>query len=142
MRELIAFTDGARRGNGDTAAGVYFPEGLEGKGAGGLPVYTYGEYTGKGTNNEAEYKGLILALKHALTYSYTRLTVFSDSKLIVNQMKGLYRVDSETLLPLFSTAYTLALKLDFEINWVPREKNEEADAVCNQVLDRFQGMKN
>jgi ribonuclease HI len=142
MRQLIAYTDGARRGNGDTSCGVFFPYGLEGKGIGGLPVYTYGEYTGKGTNNEAEYSGLILALKHALTYSYTSLKVFSDSQLIVKQMRGIYRVESSSLRPLYEKAYTLACQLDFEINWVPREQNTEADRICNEVLDRHQGKTN
>lgn len=143
MRELIAFTDGGSRGNpGDAASAAHYPHLSTPDEKNFWGQITDAKYIGVRTNNEAEYEALILALRRALQDDYTKLTVFSDSKLMVNQMKGNFRVESPLLLPLYEEAYTLACQLDFEINWIPREKNKEADAVCNQVLDQVQGMKN
>lgn len=140
MRELIAYTDGGSRGNpGPAAAAVYFPDGLvdaafdEYTNVGRL--HTEGKYIGTRTNNEAEYEALILALQRALNHGYDKLTVFTDSEVMMKQMRGVYRCGAPTLIPLFEKAYGLACQLDFEINHVPREQNKEADTIVNEVLN-------
>jgi ribonuclease HI len=142
MRQLIAYTDGARRGNGDACAAAYYPNGATpNEKSLGAVVHDH-VLLGMKTNNEAEYSGLILALERALSDGYQKLKVFSDSQLIVKQMQGVYRVESSSLRPLYEKAYTLACQLDFEIKWIPRAQNTEADRICNEVLDRHQGKTN
>ena len=126
----VAFVDGGSRGNRDAAAAAYFP----------LSNETVSKFLGKKTNNEAEYAGLILALNHVLESGLVGLKVYSDSELMVKQMQGKYRTESESLRPLWLEAFGLSQKLDyFEIQHVPREANKIADAEVNVVLDRIQG---
>ena len=85
-----------------------------------------------GTNNQAEYAGLIVGLMKAEGMDITEVEVFGDSMLVVKQMQGAWRVKSEGLRPYYLRAYELARKFDaFKIDWIPREENAEADALSN-----------
>ena len=96
-----------------------------------------GEYLGLQTNNFAEYSGLLAALDYAHKERISALKVFSDSELMVKQMKGQYRVKSPGLIPLFERARSLARKLQyFSIEHIRREQNRDADRMVNQVLDK------
>ena len=118
--------DGAARGNpGPASYGVVVrrPD--------GTPLETIGKYIGRHTNNVAEYYSLIAALDYAAAKGIKRLRVLSDSQLIVNQMKGLYKVKHPDLRPLHERAKKLAAGLEaFAIQYIPREQNGEADAAA------------
>src|ERR1035437_3532423 len=122
--------DGAARGNpGPASYGVIVrrPD--------GTPLESLGKYIGRHTNNVAEYYALIAALDYAAAKGIKRLRVQSDSQLIVNQMKGLYKVKHPDLQPLHERAKKQAASLEaFTIQYVPREQNGDADALANAAL--------
>jgi ribonuclease HI len=128
---LIIYTDGGSRGNPGPAAIGYT---VAGRG--------YGEYIGETTNNIAEYKAIIAALKKAKatlgkeTAKKTDVEVRMDSQLACRQLSGQYRVENAGLQPLFFEIWNL--KFDFKsvvFVHVPREENTAADAEVNKVLD-------
>jgi ribonuclease HI len=133
----IANIDGAARGNpGPASYGVVIRK------PNGSPLETVGKYIGRHTNNVAEYYALIAALDYAAAKGIKRLRVHSDSQLIVNQMKGLYKVKHPDLRPLHERAKKQAAGLEaFTIQYVPREQNREADAAANAALDNTGGVK-
>jgi acyl dehydratase/ribonuclease HI len=129
--------DGAARGNpGPAAYGVVVrrPDGTTHE--------SLGKYIGRHTNNVAEYYALIAALDYAAASGIKRLRVFSDSQLIVNQIKGLYKVKHPDLRPLHERAKKQAAGLEsFTIQYVPREQNRAADDLANAALDSTSGVK-
>ena len=129
--------DGAARGNpGPAAYGVVVrrPD--------GATQESLGKYIGRHTNNVAEYYALIAALDYAVTQGIRRLRVYSDSQLIVNQIKGLYKVKHPDLRPLHERAKKQAAALEsFSIQYVPREQNQDADDLANAALDGTKGVK-
>jgi acyl dehydratase len=129
--------DGAARGNpGPASYGVVLrrPD--------GSPLESLGKYIGRHTNNVAEYYALIAALDYAVANGIKRLRVQSDSQLIVNQMKGTYKVKHPDLRPLHERAKKQASGLEaFTIQYIPRERNREADAAANAALDNTGGIK-
>jgi len=129
--------DGAARGNpGPAAYGVIVrrPDGAKHE--------SLGKYIGRTTNNVAEYYALIAALDYAAASGIRRLRVFSDSQLIVNQIKGLYKVKHPDLRPLHERARKQAAALEtFSIQYVPREQNRDADEMANAALDSTSGVK-
>lgn len=129
---VTAHIDGGARGNpGPAAYGVIIRSGD------GKIVKELGEYLGLQTNNFAEYSGLLAALEYAQKEKLPALKVFSDSELLVKQMKGQYKVNSPGLRPLFERARSLARQLPhFSIEHVRRERNRDADRMVNQVLDQ------
>jgi ribonuclease HI len=129
--------DGAARGNPGPAS-----YGLVLRRPDGTPLESLGKYIGRHTNNVAEYYALIAALDYAVANGIKRLRVQSDSQLIVNQIKGLYKVKHPDLRPLHESAKKLAAGLEaFAIQYVPREQNHEADAAANAALDNTSGVK-
>ena len=127
--------DGAARGNpGPAAYGVVIRK------PDGTTQESLGKYIGRHTNNVAEYYALIAALDYAAAQGIRRLRVYGDSQLIVNQIKGLYKVKHPDLRPLHERAKKQAATLDFfSIQYVPREQNQDADDLANAALD---GAKN
>jgi ribonuclease HI len=130
-----ANVDGAARGNpGPAAYGVLIRDGR------GEVVAQLKKYIGRMTNNVAEYYGLIAALDYAQSHGVKALRVESDSELMVKQMRGLYKVKSEDLRPLYERAAKMARGFEsFRIEHVYREQNREADALANQALDETAG---
>jgi ribonuclease HI len=129
--------DGAARGNPGPAS-----YGLVLKRPDGTTLEILGKYIGRHTNNVAEYYALIAALDYAAANGIKRLRVQSDSQLIVNQMKGLYKVKHPDLRPLHERAKKMAAALEsFMIQYVPREQNRDADAAANAALDNTSGVK-
>ncbi|MFA6391932.1 MAG: ribonuclease HI family protein [Patescibacteria group bacterium] len=132
---LIIFTDGGARGNpGPAASGVViFDEHKKILGE-------YSEYLGETTNNQAEYRAIILALKKAIELNGTRIKIYSDSELIVNQLNRKYKVKDAGLATLFVQVWNLVQKFDsVEYHHIPREKNKLADAQVNLCLDKRLG---
>jgi ribonuclease HI len=94
---------------------------------------------GKGmTNNVAEYNALIQALEKIkqLKLDNERIVVKSDSKLVINQMKGVWKTRALLVLPLFRKAQKLVSGIDVDFEWVPREENSEADRLSRLAVER------
>ncbi len=130
-KKLIIYTDGGARGNpGPAALGVVVGD------------KEYSEYLGEMTNNQAEYRALIFALKKAKALlggkkaGGAEIEVWMDSELIVRQLNGEYKIKEPELQPLFIQAWNLRLDIK-KVNFqhVPREKNKRADRLVNLVLD-------
>jgi probable phosphoglycerate mutase len=125
------FTDGGSRGNPGPAAYGFVLESEDGQ-----VLATRGETIGIATNNVAEYRGLIAGLEKAVEVGVDELEVVSDSELLVNQMRGDYKVKNETLRELVAEAIALADRLrKVRYTAVPREHNELADGLVNDALD-------
>ena len=100
------------------------------------------KYLGHKTNNFAEYSALLAALEYAVAHGYRALKVISDSELMVRQMTGQYRVSSPDLKPLYEKACGLVRQLDkFAIEHVLRGRNQHADRLANDAMDRGMGKK-
>jgi probable phosphoglycerate mutase len=127
--KVIVHIDGASRGNpGPAAYGVVMES------ADGSRLAAFSHCIGTATNNVAEYYALIAALDFAATNGIRRLRVLSDSQLIVNQIKGTYKVKHPDLRPLHERAKKQAAALEsFSIQYVPREQNGDADDLANAV---------
>ena len=130
--KLTTYTDGGARGNpGPVAAGVVIKD-MAGKNVAG-----YGEYLGRQTNNYAEYAALISALKKAKELGATEVECVLDSELVTKQMNRQYRVKEPGLQKLFIQAFNLASAFKkVSYRHVLREKNKEADAWVNKILDK------
>lgn len=128
---LIAYADGASRGNPGPAAygAVLYAEN-------GVELNALGDTIGRATNNVAEYRGAIAAVEAALDHGATSLELRLDSDLIVQQLRGRYRVRNKKLRPLYEQLTGLIERLDqFEPTHVNREFNRRADALANEALD-------
>jgi ribonuclease HI len=130
-RRLIVEADGGARGNpGPAAYGavVRDPQTSKVLAAEGLPI-------GRATNNVAEYRGLIAGLEMAHEIDPTAtLEVRMDSKLVIEQMAGRWKVRHADMKPLALQAARLQ-PATVTWTWVPRELNKAADSLVNQALD-------
>jgi ribonuclease HI len=130
-KKLIIYTDGCSKGNPGPAGigvAVYQDDGLH-------LLFAWSDDIGVTTNNQAEYKALIAALKYTVDINATEVEIRSDSELIVNQMNGSYRVKKAELKPLYTEARRLSASIkNFSIRYIPREQNRQADALANQAM--------
>jgi len=135
--EVIAYTDGASRGNpGPAAAGFILTDPK------GVRLEAKAFFIGRATNNVAEYTGIVKAIEAAIKIGAKRLIVFSDSELLVRQINGEYKVKSEHIRPLFAAAVELLGRLEnWEFRHVTRDKNKEADKLVNQALNLGQDVE-
>ncbi len=132
---LIVHIDGASRGNPGPAAYAAIIRTEAGE-----PIASLSRALGKTTNNFAEYQALVAALEFLAEHRYRRAKVFSDSELLVRQIQGTYKVNSEDLRPLYERARKIIRQLEsFSIVYVPREKNREADRLANETLNSAGG---
>ena len=138
MNSLTIFTDGGARGNpGLAAIGVVI------KNEGGSNLASLFRTIGQTTNNVAEYKAVIAALMWLKSNRVieqlrnTKINFFLDSKLVVNQLNGLFKVKDSELRELLLEARMLEQEIGGEIHYqlIPRERNWEADALVNKALD-------
>lgn len=129
---LILNVDGASRGNpGKSSAGVII------KDESGNVIERISKYIGVATNNIAEYSALIIALEMAKEIGAEKVKIYSDSELMVKQIKGEYRVKNENLKPLHQNAIDLLKHFKtYGIIYIERENNREADKLANQALDK------
>lgn len=137
VTNAVLRTDGGARGNpGHAGAGFVIQ-------VNGETVCAAGRYLGLCTNNVAEYEALIWGLENARSLGYDSVSVFSDSELLVKQLKGVYRVKHPGLKPLFLRSLELLRQFaSFEIQHVRREQNAEADALANQAMDEMRTVGN
>jgi probable phosphoglycerate mutase len=133
---VIVEADGGARGN----------PGPAGYGAVVLHVSTgevlaeRSEGIGVATNNVAEYQGLLAGLRAAATLGARRVDVRMDSKLVVEQMSGRWKIKNSALQSLALEAQKLARQFDrVRYEWIPRERNSRADRLANQAMDAQAG---
>ena len=132
---LQIYTDGGSKGNpGQASIGVaYFVDGVK--------VETYREDIGHATNNEAEYTALVRALERLLKSSklqalgYKSIAVFSDSRLMVNQVNGIFKVREVRLRDFIFKIRSLETEIGLPISYkdIPREQNTIADDLVNNI---------
>jgi probable phosphoglycerate mutase len=129
-KSAVAHVDGGSRGNpGPAGYGVHIeqPDGT---------VVELKESLGVATNNVAEYRGLLAALKWAVDHEIERLEVRSDSQLLVRQLRGEYRVKHHGLQPLYAEARKLLQRIpSVTFEHVRREFNKDADRLANEAMD-------
>jgi ribonuclease HI len=132
------YTDGASRGNpGEAACACIFATNTDDI------FHKDWNYLGDQTNNYAEYKGIILALDNAVGINRGPIVLHSDSKLVINQINGNYRIKSDNLKPLFDETTRLKQRYDeLELRYVPRENAllKEADKHCSERLNQKLGL--
>lgn len=130
--KFTIYTDGGSRGNpGPAASGVVI------KNEDGETIEKFGEFLEDQTNNFAEYTAIIHALQKAREMGANKIVLYTDSKLVAQQLNRDWRVKSEDIQSLFVQAWNLIHKFDkVDINHVKREDNQEADAVVNRILDQ------
>ena len=139
VRRVVTFTDGASRGN---------------PGHAGIGVLLFGEndekllqdfrYIGECTNNEAEYRALLLALDRAFEITQDRVDCFMDSELLVRQLNGQYAIRSEKLTRYYDEVKQRASRFaQVTFTHVPREhpKLRLADKLANRAIDEAKAAK-
>ncbi len=132
---VTAHCDGGARGNpGPAGFGAVVADEK------GAVLAELSEFLGHQTNNYAEYAGLLAVLQWALDHGRGRLRVVSDSLLMVQQIKGKFKVSSPGLKPLWTEARRrIGLLEAFEISHALRHKNKDADRLANAAMDRGMG---
>ena len=129
--KAILYADGASRGNpGPSGAGAVLID------ANGRVIAELVKFLGTTTNNVAEYNGFLLGLEEAKRLGIDELDVRMDSKLVVEQMRGLWKIKHPNLKPLALKAGALFATFPKRtIAHVPREQNGIADALSNRAID-------
>lgn len=133
--QISVYTDGGSRGNpGISGFGVAVYN------QAGQVIDQMSKFVGVKTNNEAEYLGLIEALTWARDHltQFDSINFFSDSQLMVRQINGRYKVKAANIIPLYQTALSLISEIGKPcfFHEVLREKNQLADSLANQAMDR------
>jgi ribonuclease HI len=130
MAELVAYVDGGSLGNpGPSGIGVV----INGCESGEIRI---AKWIGHQDNNVAEYAALLEALQCAVSLNAKKLHVYSDSQVVVRQMRGEYVCRSPRLYSLHWICRKLARSLVFSISHVPRENNAEANRLANAAVRR------
>ncbi|GAB7183485.1 bifunctional RNase H/acid phosphatase [Kitasatospora sp. Ki12] len=129
---FIVEADGGSRGNpGPAGYGAVVRDGDTGQ-----IVAEAAEFIGHATNNVAEYKGLIAGLKAARELDPdASVDVRMDSKLVVEQMSGRWKIKHPDMQPLAAEARTVLPRGRVTYTWIPRERNKDADRLANEAMD-------
>ena len=137
-RRFIVEADGGSRGNPGVAAGgaVVLDEGS------GELLVEVGTFMGIATNNVAEYSGLIAGLEAAFARdAAASVVVRMDSKLVVEQLSGRWRIKHPDMQVLARKAQQLIAGRAVTFEWVPRLSNKRADAAANESMDRRESFR-
>lgn len=131
-RRLVVEADGGSRGNPGVAAGgaVVLDES-------GAVLAEVGVFVGIASNNVAEYNGMIAGLQAATELDPSAsVHVRLDSKLVVEQMTGRWKIKHPDMRVLADRAHAVIAGRDVTFEWVPRLSNTRADAAANESMDR------
>ncbi len=130
-KEVKLFADGGSRGNpGPSASGYAILDMND------AVIMKSGEYLGITTNNQAEYQALKFGLEEAKKLGVEEVNVFLDSLLVVNQMKGIFKVKNRDLWPIHQAIKDMIPSFKrVTFTHVPRELNKIADGMVNETLD-------
>lgn len=130
-KEIKLYADGGSRGNPGPSASGYVIMNMDGE-----VMVEKGVYLGITTNNQAEYQALRFGLEDALRRGAREVSVYMDSLLVINQLKGIFKVKNRDLWPIYEAVKDQAAKFKkINFNHVPRELNKLADAEVNKTLD-------
>ena len=130
-RYLIVEADGGARGNpGPASYGTVVRDGLTGN-----VIAERAGYLGETTNNVAEYTGLLVGLQLCASLGDVRVDVRMDSKLVVEQMTGGWKIKHENMRTMAAQIRAAINPAHVRYMWVPREQNKAADALVNESLD-------
>ncbi|MFE4995237.1 bifunctional RNase H/acid phosphatase [Streptomyces mirabilis] len=132
MREFIVEADGGSRGNpGPAGYGAVVIDAATGE-----TLAERAEYIGIATNNVAEYRGLVAGLRaaHELDPA-ARVRVRMDSKLVVEQLSGRWKIKHPDMKPLAAEAARIFPPDRITYEWMPREQNKHADRLANEAMD-------
>ena len=129
---FVIEADGGSRGNpGSSGSGAIIIDAQTGE-----VVREISEYIGITTNNVAEYKALRAGIQEVLRLdANARVTVRMDSKLVIEQMRGVWKIKHPDMRALADEIFELTESLDVEYEWIPRELNSRADALANLAMD-------
>jgi ribonuclease HI len=133
-REISLYIDGAADLHSKTAGigGVITKDGEE--------VFSFSEYLHDATNNEAEYAALVKGLKYLIQLKLLNANIYSDSELVVKQIKGEYRVKHPRMQKLYKEAMDQFQHMDtWTINHILRDNNDTADGLAK--AGRLKGKK-
>lgn len=131
ISEVNLYTDGGSRGNPGPSASGFVILNMQDK-----PLYKKGVYLGVTTNNQAEYNALKLGLDECFKRGAKIINVYMDSLLIINQMNGSYKIKNRELLPINQEVKAgLSRFKKVKFTYIPRELNQQADAMVNEALD-------
>lgn len=129
-------TDGGSRGNpGPSAIGFFVQDDQN------QVINQLGEYIGETTNNEAEYQALLFSLRWLAEYDFptppAKIVWRLDSKLVVEQINKRWKIKEARLASWAQKCWELlaTLPYSYQVIYVPREENKEADLLVNQALD-------
>lgn len=137
--QYVLYADGGARGNpGPAGAGAVVFD------ASGKRVAEVADYLGVATNNVAEYEAVIRGLTALVEafpeghFKHASLEIRMDSKLVIEQLRGAYKVKHPNLIPRYLAAKNLIARSFSKVEYlhVPRERNKDADALANQAMDR------
>ncbi|MEV6134277.1 bifunctional RNase H/acid phosphatase [Streptomyces violaceusniger] len=131
-RRFVVEADGGSRGNpGPAGYGAVVLDAETGE-----PLAEVAEYIGTATNNVAEYKGLIAGLRAAKALDpEAEVLVRMDSKLVIEQMSGRWKIKHPDMRPLAAEAKAIMPPGQLMYEWIPREKNKHADRLANEAMD-------
>ncbi|MFE1259058.1 bifunctional RNase H/acid phosphatase [Streptomyces albogriseolus] len=132
MREFVVEADGGSRGNpGPAGYGAVVSDAATGE-----TLAEAAEYIGVATNNVAEYRGLLAGLRAARELDpEARVHVRMDSKLVIEQMSGRWKIKHPAMKPLAAEAATVLPQDRVTYEWIPRERNAHADRLANEAMD-------
>lgn len=132
MREFIVEADGGSRGNpGPAGYGSVVIDAATGE-----TLVERAEYIGVATNNVAEYRGLVAGLRAARELDpAAAVRVRMDSKLVVEQMSGRWKIKHPDMKPLAAEASRVYPPGQVTYEWIPREQNKHADRLANEAMD-------
>ena len=133
-KQLDIFVDGSCRANGKdnavTGIGIvaYYGE---------RKLFYHASLIQDKTNNEAEYRAVIKALQISKTLlPYSPVVIYSDSRLVVNQLKGSWKINEDHLKTLYSIATDIAESFyGVDYMWIPREENGEANDLAQSITE-------
>ena len=135
---LNIFTDGGARGNPGLAATGWLV-----KNSNGERIAFGQKYLGKTTNNVAEYQAVLgayewLSANHDKLGGFSKINFYLDSRLVVSQLRGQFKIKAKHLMPLIAEIKERerTIKIPVFYYLIPRDKNEEADRLVNEVLDK------
>ena len=132
-RELVIEADGGSRGNpGLAGSGTLVIDAESGE-----ILAEIGLYVGTASNNVAEYKGMIAGVTKALQIvPDAELHVRMDSKLVVEQMSGRWKIKHPDMADLAREAHRVLAGTEVSFEWIPRAENSRADRLANEAMDK------
>ena len=127
------YFDGASRSNPGPASygGVIYDENKN-------EIATYKKYIGKHTNNVAEYLGCFHGVQACIQEGIKNVTIYGDSKLVIEQVSGRWKVKSDNIRPIYNEIKKVLDSKPFEhieFKHIKRNKNKRADQLANEALD-------